>query len=217
MEQVIDFIEPYFDRWGYLIVFLAILLENSAFIGAVVPGDIILLLGGFYAERGSLDLPPIMALAFVGALIGDSIGYVIGRVGGRRLIVRYGHRVFLPAERIARVERYFAEYGLVAVLIGRFAPGIRVVNTFVAGMSRMAYPRFLAAVAAAALVWSIVVPILGFLFAGSLELVHGRLGATGVVFLVLFAAGVFYTYRRMMKRLEREEVGLPREPASDGE
>lgn len=163
MENVIDYIEPYFTQWGYLIVFVAILLENSAFVGAVVPGDAILLLGGFYAERGALDLPPIMALSFAGALIGDSIGYLIGRIGGRRIIDRFGHRVFLPSDRIARVERYFAEYGLIAVFLGRFAPGIRVVNTFAAGMSRMAYPRFLAAVAAAAGIWSVVVPILGFL------------------------------------------------------
>lgn len=211
LETLIEFVQPYFDRFGYAIVFVATLLENSAFVGAAIPGDVVLLLAGFYAERGRLDLPPIMALAFVGALLGDSAGYMIGRVGGRRLVQRFGDRVFLPAHRIARVERYFQEYGLWAVAVGRFAPGIRTVNTFAAGMSRMPYLRFLVAVAAASLVWAIVVPILGFVFAGSLAYVKSSIGWAGVIVLVLFAAGVFLTYRRMMKRLEREDLTLRRD------
>lgn len=205
MESLIDFIQPYFVQWGYLIVFLMALLENSAFVGAFVPGDVVLLLGGFYAERSDLDLAPISALAFVGALCGDSIGYAIGRFAGRRVIDRFGKRLF-PPDRLERVDRYFQEYGMWAVAMGRITPVIRTVNTFTAGMARMPFPSFLVSVALAAGVWAVAIPIVGFLFSGSLEAVRRGLGWAGVVVFVLFATVLYWTYRRMVRRLaERTE------------
>lgn len=215
LEDVLELIEPYFDGWGEIIVFAATLLENSAFIGAVVPGDVVLLLAGLYAERGVLDLFQIMGLAFCGAVIGDSIGYGIGRLAGRRIIDRFGHRFFLPHRRVERMERYFTEQGVWAVAIGRFAPGVRTVNTFVAGMTRMPFGHFLGAVAGAAALWSVVVPLLGFVFGGSLRFVRRSLGAFGIVLLLLFAVFVFFTYRRMVRRLERDDLRLPRREVSD--
>src|SRR5581483_11274830 len=76
---VLDLIRPYFEQWGYLIVFAICLLENSAFVGAIVPGDVVLLLAGFYVQRSRLNLAPVVALAFAGAVTGDTIGYFIGR------------------------------------------------------------------------------------------------------------------------------------------
>ena len=208
LDWLLEFIQPYFAQWGYAIVFAGTLLENSVFLGAVVPGDVVLLLAGFYAERGVLGLWRVMALAFVGAILGDSIGYTIGRVFGRRLVERFGRRLFLPAHRLARVDRYFQEYGMWAVAIGRFPPAIRTVSTFVAGMSRMPFPRFLGAMAVTSALWSVVVPSLGFAFGGSLHIVRRSLGGVGIVILFLFAAAVFFTYRRMLQRLEAE--GPPR-------
>ncbi|MEX0874941.1 MAG: DedA family protein [Actinomycetota bacterium] len=210
MESVIDFVEPYFEQWGYLIVFTLGVLENSAFVGAVIPGDVVLLLAGFYVERSDLDLAPVVILAFVGALIGDSIGYCIGRFWGRRVLDRWGKR-FFPDERLARVDRYFQEYGMWAVTFGRLTPVIRTVNTFAAGMARMPFPAFLAAVAVAASIWAVAVPAAGFAFSGSLELVRSALGWAGVGIFVLFVAGLYITYRRMTKRLSREAL-RPRTP-----
>lgn len=201
---MIDFIQPYFEQWGYAIVFLSRLLENSAFIGVVVPGDVVLLMAGFYAERGTLDLGPIMALSFVGALIGDSIGYVIGRVAGRRIVDRWGQRFWLPHDRLERFDRYFAEYGMWAVAVGRITPVVRTINTFAAGMTRMSFPRFFIAVVVAAGAWSIVVPVLGFFFSGSLDAVSRALGWVGVVVFALFVGGLYWSYRRTLKRIEAE-------------
>lgn len=200
MESVIGLVQPYFVEYGYLIVFLMALLENSAFVGAVVPGDVVLLLAGFYAERSRLDLAPISALAFIGALVGDSIGYAIGRFAGRRVVDRFGKRLF-PEDRLARVDRYFQEYGMWAVAMGRITPVIRTINTFTAGMARMPFPSFLVSVALAASVWAIAMPIVGFLFSGSLEAVRRGLGWAGVVVFVLFAGVLYWTYRRMVRRL----------------
>ncbi|MGH7857221.1 MAG: DedA family protein, partial [Candidatus Binatia bacterium] len=176
MERLIELVQPYFHDWGYLIVFATTFLENSAFLGVIVPGDAVLLLAGFYAQRGALEVEVVSALAFVGAVTGDTIAYVVGRLGGRRIVDRWGHKLFLHADRIGRFDRYFAEYGMWAVALGRIAPVVRTFNTFAAGMSRMPFPRFLAAIILAAGTWSVAVPVLGYLFSGSLELVRSYLG-----------------------------------------
>lgn len=200
MDGVIELIQPYFEQWGYPIVFVMMALENAAFVGAVVPGDVVLLLAGFYVERSDLDLAPVSALAFTGALLGDTIGYVVGRVGGRRVIDRFGGRLF-PAERLARVDRYFQEYGMWAVAVGRITPVVRTVNTFAAGMARMPFPKFLVSVALAAAVWAVVMPVIGMLLSDSLDAVRRGLGWAGVVLFVIFVAGLYWTYRRTVQRL----------------
>jgi membrane protein DedA with SNARE-associated domain len=206
MEGVIDLIQPYFEEYGYLIVFLMVMLENSAFVGAAVPGDVVLLLAGFYVERSDLNLGPVCALAFVGALLGDTIGYSIGRFAGRRVVDRFGKRLF-PPQRLERVDRYFQEYGMFAVALGRITPVIRTINTFAAGMARMPFPSFLISVAFAAGIWAIVMPIVGFFLSDSLEVVRRALGWAGGVIFLIFLAGLYWTYRRMVHRLsERAEL-----------
>lgn len=206
MEAVIDVIRPSFERYGYLIVFAMGVLENSAFVGAVIPGDVVLLLAGFYVERTELDLAPVIALAFLGAVVGDTIGYAIGRYAGRRIVDRFGGGRLLPHERLQRVDRYFKEYGMWAVAIGRLAPVVRTVNTFAAGLARMPFAQYLGAVAIAAAVWAISVPVLGFVFSGSLEAVRSALGWFGVTIFVLFAAALYWTYRRFSRRLAAEAL-----------
>jgi undecaprenyl-diphosphatase len=181
-------------------------LENSAFVGAVIPGDVVLLLAGFYVERSPLDLPPMIVLAFVGAVIGDTIGYAIGRFGGRRIVERIGGGRLLPHDRLERVDRYFKEYGMLAVALGRLAPVVRTINTFAAGMAKMPFAQFVTAVAMAAAVWAITVPVLGFFFSESLEAVRSTLGWVGVAVLVVFAGALYFTYRRFSRRLAAEAL-----------
>jgi membrane-associated protein len=202
VERLIEIVQPYFVSWGYLIVFATTFLENSAFLALVIPGDAILLLAGFYSQRGALSLPAVMAIAFVGAVAGDTIAYVIGRFAGRRIVDRWGGKRFLPQSRLDRFDRYFAEYGIWAVAIGRVTPLFRAFNTFAAGMSRMPFPRFIAAIVMVVAVWSTVVPTLGYLFSGSLEVARRYLGWGGAVVFVAFIVVLATTYRRMTKRLE---------------
>lgn len=206
MESVIELVQPYFVKWGYLIVFAMGVLENSAFVGAVIPGDVVLLMAGFYVERSPLDLAPVIILAFVGALIGDTIGYCVGRFGGRRIVERFGGGRLLPHERLGRMDRYFKEYGMWAVTLGRLAPVVRTVNTFAAGMARMPFGQFILAVAIASSVWAVAMPILGFFFSGSLEAVRAALGWVGVAIFILFVGALYFTYRRMSRRLTEETL-----------
>jgi membrane protein DedA with SNARE-associated domain len=138
----------------------------------------------------------------VGAVTGDTIAYLIRRFAGRRIVDRWGGGLRLTKERVERFDRYFLEYGMWAVALGRVTPVVRAFNTFAAGMSRMRFGRFFVAVVLIVGVWSTVMPTVGFLFSGSLDLVRSYLGWGGAIAFVVFAGGLIYSYRRMVKRLE---------------
>lgn len=203
---MIEVIQPSFERYGYVIVFLMGVLENSAFVGAFIPGDLVLLFAGFYVERTDLDLGPVISLAFAGAVIGDTIGYSIGRFGGRRIVERFGGGRLLPHDRLERVDRYFKEYGMWAVALGRLAPVVRTVNTFAAGTAKMPFAQFLGAVAIAAAIWAIAVPIAGFVFSGSFDVARSALGWFGVAVFVVFIGALYFTWRRFSRRLTAEAL-----------
>jgi len=202
LEHLIDLIRPYFESWGYLIVFAVTLLENSAFLALIIPGDAVLLLAGFYAQRSTLSLAPVMAVAFAGALAGDTIAYTIGRFAGRRIVDRWGGGRLLSRKRIERFDSYFAEYGTWAVALGRVTPVFRAFNTFAAGLSRMSFLRFFTAILTVVAVWSTTVPALGYLFSGSLEVAKRYLGWGGAIVFIVFVSVIVITYRRMVNRLE---------------
>jgi len=206
MEKLLDVLQPSFEQYGYAIVLVMGVLENSAFVGAIVPGDVVLLLAGFYVQRSDLDLWPVVALAFIGAVVGDTIGYSIGRFGGRRIVERFGGGRLLPREHLERVDRYFKEYGMWAVALGRLAPVVRTVNTFAAGTARMPFAQYVGAISIAAGIWAVAVPVLGFVFSGSLEAVRSALGWVGVAVFVLLVAVVYLTYRRFSRRLAAEAL-----------
>jgi membrane-associated protein len=143
-----------------------------------------------------------MGIAFAGAVAGDTIAYLVGRFAGRKIVDRWGGGRLLSERRLDRFDRYFAEYGMWAVALGRITPVFRAFNTFAAGLSRMPFVRFFIAVVMIVAVWSTAVPALGFAFSGSLEVAKRYLGwGSGIVF-VAFVVVLLITYRRMVKRLE---------------
>ena len=206
MESIFEAVQPSFERYGYLIVFAMGVLENSAFVGAFIPGDVVLLAAGIYVQRTDLDLAPVVILAFTGAVLGDTIGYTIGRLGGRRIVERFGGGRLFSHDRLERVDRYFKEYGMWAVALGRLAPVVRTVNTFAAGMARMPFGQFLGAVMMAAAVWAVAVPVLGFFFSESFDVVKSALGWFGVAVFFLFVVALYITYRRFSSRLAAEAL-----------
>ena len=134
-------------------------------------------------------------------MLGDNIGYAIGRFGGRRLIVRYGARIGITESRLARVEAFFRRYGGEVVLVARFFAVLRQLNGIVAGAVGMGWWRFLAYNAAGAALWvcawGIGVYIIGERLGVLAPWVH-RLGylAIAVAALVLVAGVVVHAWRR---------------------
>ena len=217
VDRIIEFFAPYFAQWGYLIVGLATLLENSLGFGLVVPGETLVLLGGFYAGRGDLDAVVVATIAAVGGIAGDNIGYLIGRRAGRPFIVRYGHRVFLKEERIAAAERFYARHGGKTVFLGRFVPVIRSVGSIIAGVGHMRYPRFVVYDLAGSVIWAVGHTVIGYVVGDQYERYKGYLDGFGLVLLGLLVALIAISAWRKRRRDRLRVKAGPAEPPDEEE
>jgi len=149
-------------HWGYLVVFLGAMLESAAFLGLVVPGESLVIVAGFFAAQGLLDLGDLILLVAIGAIIGDSIGYQMGLRMGRPALEHYGGRFGLRKARIKRADAFFSRHGGKAVLLGRFVGFARAVVPFLAGSSRMPYRKFFLYNVLGAALWSPAMLLLGY-------------------------------------------------------
>jgi undecaprenyl-diphosphatase len=178
--------------WLALLVVCAVpALESSAFIGFVFPGEIALLLGGVLAEQGDLSLAAVLALGFTGAVLGDSVGYVVGRRWGRRILDGTLGRL-VKADHLDHAERYLAARGGRAVFLGRFTAALRVMVPGAAGMAKMRYSTFVAYNVAGAAGWVTLSVLLGYLGGSSwqhVEHIASRVGLGLLGGLVLLCVG----------------------------
>ena len=151
--SVLDSLSSLAGPAAYLVVAALAALEASAFVGLFIPGELALLTGGYIAQQGHANLAIMMAVAAAGAIVGDSVGYEIGRHFGPTLQrSRLGRKV--GEERWLRAEAYLEAKGGRAVFAGRFVGVLRALVPAVAGATRMPYRRFLVWNAAGALIWA---------------------------------------------------------------
>jgi membrane protein DedA with SNARE-associated domain/membrane-associated phospholipid phosphatase len=186
MGQVFALIEHY----GCLVVIFGVMAESA---GVPLPGETILLAAGVLVQRGHLDLGDAIVFGILGAVIGDQIGYWVGREGGRRFVLRWGRYVFISPERLARAEAFFERHGGKAVFLARFFSGLRVFGALVAGISRMRWATFLIYNALGGAVWATAAVLLGYFLGSSIGLVERWLGRATLV-LALVVALVVASY-----------------------
>ena len=180
-------------------VFLGVFLENA---GLPVPGETALLAGAALARFGRLSLPWVIVTAIGGATLGDNLGFLVGRHGGRALAERHGWKIGLNARRLAQFDRYFERHGAKTVFIARFVTGLRVFGALLAGGSGLPWRKFLFYNATGAVVWASAIGAAGYLLAYSWETLERWIGRSGLIALALVAAiavVVFVRYRRQME------------------
>jgi membrane protein DedA with SNARE-associated domain len=184
-----------FARYGYAVVFVGVLLENA---GLPVPGETTLLAGAALAQFGRLSLPWVIACATAGAILGDNIGFAIGRHGGRRLVERHGAKIGLTADRLRQFDRFFEKHGAPTVFIARFVTGLRVFCALLAGGSGLPWRTFLFYNAAGAIVWSTAIATLGYSLAYSWDTLERWIGRSGgfALALVVIVAVIAYLRKR---------------------
>lgn len=123
------------DHYGLWAIGLLLLLEN---IGVpVVPGELAMIAGAIYAGAGQLNIVAVGVVSFAASVIGASIGYFIGRVAGRALVVRYGRYVLVREHHLERAEQTVDKYGGMVVVVARFIVGLRELNGIICGVSGM--------------------------------------------------------------------------------
>jgi len=163
LPGVLHSLEPTLNHYGYLAVTGLVLLEDF---GVPVPGETVLILGAVYAGSGRLNIALVALLGFLGAVVGDNIGFAIGHFGGRRLVERFGRYIFLTPERLDKATAFFERHGGKIIVVARFIEGLRQANGIIAGTSGMHWARFLAFNAIGAALWVAVWTSVGY-FSGS--------------------------------------------------
>ncbi|MFL5736056.1 MAG: DedA family protein [Actinomycetota bacterium] len=207
VNAIIEFLRPYLSPpWGYVIVGLATLLENSIGIGVIVPGETIVILGGVYASevgKPPLWLPGVMIAAATGAVIGDNIGYWIGRRFGRGFLERHGHRLFISKERLDKGDEFYRKHGGKTVFLARFVPVARSVGIILAGVSEMPWKRFFMYDVAGAVLWAVGNTLLGYVAGRSYDTWEGYANqiVLGIVIVAALVVGgsKFVSWRRNKK------------------
>lgn len=130
---------PYLHQYGIGAVFVALLLETF---GLPFPGETLLIAASLLAAQGQIQLPLLLAAAWVAAVLGDNLAFYLGRFGGRRVLLRYGGRLGITRRRLTKMHRFYDRFGPEIVIVARFFVIARQLNGLVAGSSGMDPFRF---------------------------------------------------------------------------
>ena len=185
----------------YAVVIALVFVEDAVFVGFVVPGETAAILGGVAASRGTVSLTGMIVAVVLAAIVGDSVGYEVGRYAGPRVL--RARMLDRHRDRLDGARSMLARRGAIAVFLGRSIAFFRAVMPALAGMAMMPYRRFLAANAAGGLVWGVATVLLGYLAGNSYqrgEKAFGQGVAIAVAAVVLIAIGVWVLRRRRSER-----------------
>jgi membrane protein DedA with SNARE-associated domain len=155
-----DTMRQWLQHWGYGVIFAAMLLENA---GLPLPGETVTLLGGYAAGSGQLHLVGVIGAAAGGAILGDNLGYWVGRRAGWPFLLRVGGLLRQSPEQMERLRESFLRHAGTSVLLGRFVAVLRVIAGPMAGAVGMPYRRFLLCNAVGACLWAITMVSLAWL------------------------------------------------------
>jgi membrane protein DedA with SNARE-associated domain len=197
-QQIMETFRAAYSTWGYPLVLLGALLENTALLGLVLPGGSLVLLGAIYAQRGAMALPLVLVLGWLGMVLGTSLDYALGRWGLHSTLGRT--RLMARLEpKLATARRFLARHGAWALVLAHFIGHIRSFVAITAGASRLPYRRFLLYEGIAALAWNLVWVTAGYLLGKHLDALQRFVGGSGLalVGLVLVA---YVAYRLVMRR-----------------
>ncbi|MEI7624994.1 MAG: bifunctional DedA family/phosphatase PAP2 family protein [Actinomycetota bacterium] len=208
LKSTIEDVGRRLGQWTYLIVGLFAFLETGAFVGFIVPGETVILVGGVVAGQGEVSVVALIAIVWICAVVGDSFSFWLGRRLGRDFLIRHGSRFMISEARVEQVEQFFARHGGPTILIGRFIGLVRAIAPFVAGASGMRYRRFLPYDIIGAGLWGTAFVLLGYVFWASFDKVatYAGQGAFALGALIAFTVAVTVVYRHFKKPENRQAV-----------
>ena len=196
MEETAKKIGPTLGAWTYVLVGALAFLETAFFVGLVAPGEFGVVLGGFVAGQGEIDVFVLGVIVFVSAAGGDTVSFFLGRKLGRGFLLRHGGSFGITKARLDQVETFFKGHGNKTILIGRFLGLVRALAPFIAGASKVSARRFLPIDYLAAAAWSVTFVTLGYVFWRSFDKVlsiakKGTLALGTLIFLIVVGVAAF--------------------------
>lgn len=208
MTSLIDHLSNVPPGLAYVVIAALVFAEAALFVGFVLPGETACVIGGVLAATGHLELIVLLPLVVVAAVVGDSVGYEVGRLYGppllrTRLLRRHTYR-------LEGAQRTLRERGRSAVFIARFTTFLRAVMPGLAGMSRMPYRRFLAFNFAGSLVWGVGVTLLGYFAGASYKRLEQTLGQISALLTLLVVGTALLVWWRRRRRSTRNSTARSR-------
>ncbi|HET7053380.1 MAG TPA: bifunctional DedA family/phosphatase PAP2 family protein [Solirubrobacterales bacterium] len=169
LQQLLEDVSNALGAWTYLLVGVFAFAETGAFVGLVVPGETVMLLGGAVAGQGAIDIYLLIAIAWFSAWLGDTTSFFLGRRLGREFVLRHGPRFGIGHERFEKVEDYFGRHGGKTIFIGRFVSLVRAFAPFIAGSSGMRYRAFVPYSILGTGLWATAHILIGYFFSRSID------------------------------------------------
>jgi membrane-associated protein len=185
---------------GYPLVFALIAIETM---GIPVPGETALVTAGIVASRGRLQIEVVIALASAAAILGDNVGFAIGRKLGRRVLTAPGPLLHHRGRVIAVAEPFFERHGPKAVFLGRWIAGLRITSAWMAGVTRMPWPTFLFWNALGGIAWATSIALLAYFAGHTAEKIIHAAGLGGAAAVVLGGFALWLVLRARRRRAEQ--------------
>jgi len=209
LQNLLEDVSNTLGAWTYLLVGFFAFAETGAFVGLVVPGETVMLLGGAVAGQGAIDVYLLIAIAWFAAWAGDTTSFFLGRRLGREFVMRHGPRFGISHERFERVEDYFSRHGGKTIFIGRFISLVRAFAPFIAGSSGMRYRAFVPYSVLGTGLWASAHILIGYFFSRSIETAAKYAGKGAFLLgtlIVLVAGTVFLTRHFRVEENRRAAV-----------
>jgi membrane protein DedA with SNARE-associated domain/membrane-associated phospholipid phosphatase len=169
LEKVLEDVSHALGAWTYLLVAVFAFAETGAFVGLLVPGETVMILGGATAGQGATDIYLLIAIAWVCAFAGDSTSFFVGRRLGREFLMRHGPRFGIGRDRLEQVDDYFERHGGKTIFLGRFVGFVRAFAPFIAGSSGMRYRAFVPYSILGTGLWVSSALAVGYLFSRNID------------------------------------------------
>jgi membrane protein DedA with SNARE-associated domain len=184
----------WFERFGYPALALLVLLEG---VGIPTPAVTVVVAASALARHGELSLPAVAAVTFLAAAAGDNLGYLLGRRAGRPAILRWGARVGLTDQRLARAERFLDTRGRNIIVVARFIDGLRQTNGLIAGAMGMRWRHYAVRDAVGAALWTALWVTAGAVAGGHVDLL------APIVAVAVIAIALLWLIRYFVRRAAR--------------
>lgn len=193
------------DDWPYYFGVFVIVLAQCA--GVPLPAVAVLLGAYASARHGDLNLAAVIAVGSLGAMLGSTIGYVLGRVGGRPLMLRLAHRFRADENRIIQLESFFDRHGGTALFFGRWVIVVRLWGAIAAGAAKMPWPKFLLWTITGCIAWVASLSVLAYLAGALAHAIGDATDLGGWVLVPIVVLGLVMVRRRRRRRKLKSAEG----------
>jgi membrane-associated protein len=185
---------------GYIGIGAIVFTESGLLFGVILPGDSLLFTAGFLSSQGYLNIVPLMIVSFVCAVLGDNVGYWLGRRFGRAV---FSHKdsLLLDPGHIARAEAFYETHGPMTIILARFMPVIRTIAPVLAGVGTMHWPTFMRYNLLGGLAWGVGMPLTGYFLGSAIPGIDRYIiPIVGIIVIISVAPGIYHLFSDPLNR-----------------